>query len=163
MSKLSVEKLDRSRPFGQVYGDTEHKIHFTQRAMGIEAWPYDAHGVLIEDALNEAQSEKLAERRAKAAQSAAQPEPPAPEPEEDEPDAPLPPKTDEGEEVNLEMWLRGEIRYKPHELQREGKRRFGVNKPKPRDLALFLIEDPKGPKLVPRGEVSREILPPLDA
>src|SRR5215510_12096795 len=64
-----VEKLDRSRNYGTVHGDVPNNMKFTQRAMGLEDWPYDAHGDLIVDALTAAQRAKLDEKRTQVAKA----------------------------------------------------------------------------------------------
>jgi hypothetical protein len=158
--RVAVETLDRSRAFGQVCGETAHNIAFTQRWGGIQGWPYDAHGKLIEPALTAEQREKLAERRARAVKTAQEEasQPPAPDEDLPEPDAPAP-KEDATEEVNFVMWLKGEARYKPHELFTAAKARYGVNKHKLEHLALYLVEEKR---LVARKEVHPSILPPLE-
>lgn len=147
MPKLSIETLDKSRPHGYVTGDTQHNIAFTQRAWGVEAWPYDGEGKLIEDALNTKQREVLTERRNRvAAPQAAQPV----EPDEPEEDAPVDASEPEDDgEVNLVAWLKGEVRYKPHEVQAVAKKRYGINK-RVGEIARFLVEDKH---LVRRDEV----------
>lgn len=161
---LPVEKLDTSRPHGQVYGENAHNIAYEQKALGLPSWPYDAHGVLIEAALTEAQTAKLKERRAIAAKQPAPTKALKFEPVEDE--------LEEGEkagnevvdegddEVNLVMWLKGEARYKPFEIQNAIKKRYGANKPKPVEAALYLVEEQK---VLPRSLVAPSILPAVAA
>ena len=157
-AKLPFERLDRSRAFGTVIGPTEpHKIAYSQVNFGLEFWPYDAHENLIEAALQPEQKKLLDDKRAAKAKT--------PEPEiEDEPQAvvetaPPPPPPDEHEDINLSMWLRGQIRYRPNEVQKAVRARYHVNKNTNRDLAMFLVEEPNGPHLIPRGEVSEKLLP----
>lgn len=152
MTKAAFETLDRSREFSQVFGETPHNIAFYQKG-----FPYDAHGKLIVDALTADQVKVLEARRAKAAK-AAEAAPP-----DDEPEAPAAEVVDDEEEdtadddgVNLVAWLKGEVRYRPHELQNAVKARYGVNKPRPRDIAIYLVEEQK---LVPPAEVSTNVLP----
>lgn len=170
---LPVESLDRSRPHGQVYGETSHNIAFTQRALGLQGWPYDAHGKLIEGALNPEQKKKLKEKRdAAAAQAKADAKKPAakasaaelPQDElEDHGERPAAPaavvqEENLHDEVNLVMWLKGEVRYKPFEIQNALKARYKVNKPQLQAAALYLVEEQK---VLPRSQVHPSILPPL--
>lgn len=157
---LPIERLDRSRPFGEVYGDADHNVKFTQKSLGIESWPYDAHGELIEAALDKKQRDKLAERRA-----AFKPVP-IEETIEDtveelhEEDlaaaaAAAAARSAEFDEINFEMWLRGEVKYRPNDLQKAAQQRYGVNKPQMRELARYLVEEQK---LVPRKLVHKSVL-----
>lgn len=166
--RLAIELLDRSRPFGEVYGEHVHQVKYTQNARKLQAWPYDAHGNLVEASLNEKQAEMLAAMRAAAEKAAA--EAPAEEVEaiedaaeaddvvndddgELEPDATRV-KDDDG--VNLELWLRGELRLTQPVIQKVLKARYGVNKPSLVQQALYLVEEQK---LIPRDQVSIKILP----
>lgn len=158
--KLPVEKLDTSRPYGEVYGDTTHNQAFAQRALGINSWPYDAQGDLIEAALNDEQKKKLKERRDHAAKQPVEveikDEQPADQLDDNEKDGTEQAKEPEDDEVNLTMWLKGDARYKPFEIQNAVKKRYGANKPKLSDAALFLVEEKH---LVPRALVHPSILP----
>jgi YD repeat-containing protein len=163
--KLPVEKLDRSRAYAETYGPNDFAIAYSQAAMGVLAWPYDNQGHLIEAALTDEQRAKLEQRRAliqaepeEGPVVTAQEEARAIAEMEDAADRPPIPSEDDG--INFEMWLRGEIKYKPHELQAEAKKRFGVNKPRPSDLAVYLVEEQK---LVPHSQVVKGLLPPQAA
>jgi len=157
---LPIERLDRSRPHGSVHGERTNGIAFTQRALGIEDWPYSAQGELIETLLSKTQRDKLAEKRDAAENGSAPSTAPVTEaPEEEiEPDAPKPVVDDE--DVNLEMWLRGEASYKWSKVQKAILRRFSANKPEKRQAALYLVEEKK---LLPRAQVHTSILPPAPA
>lgn len=167
MSKLPIEKLDRSRAYGEVSGENEHKIYYAQGALGIQSWPYDAHGDLIEGALNKEQRAKLDEKRKqrKLNEEAAAKAPKVKEEVEEtaadeEVDAAAKKKSDDDSEINLEMWLKGEAKYTPLQLQGAVKQRYHVNKPHKQAIALFLVEEKK---LIPRSLVHPSVLPPLKA
>ncbi len=151
---LPLEKLDRSRPFGSVTGPTEHKIAYTQANQGIADWPYDAHGGLIEAALNDAQAAKLREKRAKAKAAPIE----TVDEVDEEPDAPLPPPKPEDDAVNLTMWLTGEAKYKQFEITKAFKARYHIAKNDLKEIARYLVEDAK-PPLVARALVHPSILP----
>lgn len=158
MTKLSFETLDKSRAHGYVAGDAEHNIAFTQRAIGIEGWPYDVNGNLIEAALNEQQANALAERRARAAQNA----------------NPDPAHTESGDgsqagngehegsgdgddsEVNLIAWVTGNADYPPYKVRKAAKARYHINKSLDQ-IALHMVEVAKD---VTRDQVDPRILPP---
>ncbi len=159
--RLPVEKLDKSRTHAEVFGPTQHSIAFAQRAMGVEGWPYDAHGDLIEAALNDHQREVLAKRREQAAKN---PKPPVPEQVEaidedivdEEVTESKEPADDPTEDINLVQWLKAEVRYRPLDVQNAVKKRYGVNKPSTQAIALYLVEEKK---LLPRQQVHSSILP----
>lgn len=158
--KLPMEMLDRSRAFGYVQGDTAHNIKFEQRG-----WPYDAHGHLIESALTPAQKATLADKRERAVKRAVE-QPVQAEAllDEEEIEDIVDKKVaeedpDSDDDVNLEAWLKGEQKYPAHELQAALKKRFGVNKARLADIALYLVEDKK---LVPPGLVAKGLLPKRD-
>jgi hypothetical protein len=178
--KLAIETLDRSRPFGEVCGQTDHNIAFAQKGLGIESWPYDHQGKLIEAALNDAQRAKLAQKRAAAetraqAQQAVAVAEQAPaqtvgtqalaaaqadeEPDDDEiediGEKPVEEKADD-DEVNLVTWLKTGTGYKAFEIQRAIKARYGANKPGFAQAALFLVDDKK---LLPWAEVAENLRP----
>lgn len=144
MQKLPIERLDTSRPYGFVSGETGLNIAFEQ-----DGWPYDAHGDLIEAGLHGVQLQVLAEKRQRAAaklaaQQAKAGAVAADEDDEDKDADPTQAQTTVGngeDDINLIMWLKGEARYKPHEIQAALKKRYGVNKPRPRDAALYLVEE----------------------
>lgn len=60
---LPIERLDRSRAYATVHGEDPYAQAFAQNGLGLEGWPYDAAGVLIEVALSPAQRSRLGERR----------------------------------------------------------------------------------------------------
>lgn len=159
---IPVDNLDRSRPFSTVHGEDTGGQAFSQRALGIEGWPYGHDGRLMFDKLNEKQlakyeaKQKEAEARAEAAKNA----PPEPdEIEQDEQEDAIERATvkeDPNEEVNLVQWLTGNARYKPFEIQSTIKARFGANKPNMKEAARFLIEEKK---LVPWADVTQALRP----
>ena len=155
---LPVDRLDRSRTFGTVYGPDEKKVRFRQSCMGLPDWPYDINGKLMENALDEQQRAKLKDKRAAAAKA-----PPVVLTEEDDAplEAPPEPKIPEDEGlVNLELWLRGQAKYRFADVQKALRDRKHVDKMTKASLALYLIEELK---LVPRDEVDPSILPPRPA
>jgi hypothetical protein len=179
MTKLTIETLDKSRPHGSVHGEHPHNVSFTQKAIGIEAWPYDHKGRLVEVALNEKQAQVLADRRAKAkvaAEAAAEAAEKAKAEGKSSPTDDLSDdeiareeaelvqaadnevKEDEPveDEVNLVLWLKGEVRYRPREIQDALKKRYGANKPRMVDAAIYLVDEQQ---LLPREQVSAKVLP----
>ena len=159
---LPIMRLDTSRPYGTVHGEHVH-CAFEQKSLGMaDLWPYDSHHNLIEDKLTVEQKKKLADKREAAANKPVEVESVSTEDEMLEPDAVAPkaPVYDESEEVNLVQWLKGEARYKNHELQRALLKRFSVNKRDSREIARFLVEDKQ---ILPRAQVHASILPPLPA
>lgn len=167
MKTLPVEKLDTSRPHGVVYGENTGNIHYEQKALGIQSWPYDAHGNLVHAALTEQQKKKLQERRDLAAKMAkdapkeaavAVPATPITEDLEDGERSGTDPVVPEDDEINLLMWLKGEVRYKPFEVQAALKKRYGANIPRLQDAALYLVEKQN---LLPRAQVHASVLPAL--
>lgn len=166
MAKLPIETLDTTRPFAYVAGESD--IAYSQKSLGIQSWPYDAQHNLLERLLNDDHKKKLAERRELAGKSAAK-EQPAPvdadalakaaaEDIADKQVEKAGDKSDDESDVNLLMWLKGEVRYKPFEIQNAIKARYGANKPKLQDAALYLVEEKN---ILPREQVHPSILAPL--
>jgi hypothetical protein len=166
-NRLPIQVLDRSRAYGDVYGETQHQVKYTQNAKRIEGWPYDVHENLVEEALNDKQRDALAAMRkaagiteadiAEAKKAAEEPaeEPAAADADDEnyvEPDA----KTKDDDGINLTLWLQGEQRVKPTDIQKVLKTRFGVNKPGTQAQALYLVEEQK---LLARDQVHPSILP----
>lgn len=159
---IPVDTLDRSRPFSTVHGEDTGGQAFSQRALGIEGWPYDHEGKLMFDKLNEKQlakyeaKQKEAEARAEAAKN----EPPEPDEEldqgEQEDAIERVVKEDPNEDVNLVQWLTGNARYKPFQIQSTIKARFGANKPNMKEAARYLVEEKK---LVPWADVTSALRP----
>jgi hypothetical protein len=157
---LPIEKLDTSRPYGSEHGE-QLECAFRQKSLGlVDLWPYDSHHNLIESLLTKEQKTKLTEKREAAKNKPVEPEVESTEDELLEPDAVAPkaPVYDETEEVNLVMWLKGEARYKSHELQKAMLQRYKVNKRDHREIARWLVEEAK---VLPRAQVHPSILPPL--
>lgn len=159
---LPIERLDTSRPYGSVHGEQLH-CAFEQKSLGLtDLWPYDSHHNLIEAILTDEQKKKLADKREAAANKPVEVESASTEDDMLEPDAVAPktPVYDETEEINLVMWLKGEAKYKNHELQRALLRRHSVNKRDTREIARYLVEEKQ---VLPRAQVHPSILPPLPA
>lgn len=165
--RLAIEVLDRTRPYGEVYGEHADQVKYTQPARKVQDWPYDAHEILVERALTPKQRDMLAAMRKQAEEKAKAEPAPAEEDEveteasadgegadELEPDAPGV-KDDDG--INLVLWLKGELKAKPTEVQKVLKARFGVNKPERTQQALYLVEEQR---ILPRDQVHKSILPP---
>lgn len=158
---IPVDTLDRSRPFSTVHGEDTGGQAFSQRALGVEGWPYDHEGKLMFDKLNEKQlakyeaKQKEAEARAEAAKNAP-PEPNEVEQDEQEDAIERVTKDDPNEDVNLVQWLTGNARYKPFEIQSVIKSRFGANKPNMKEAARYLVEEKK---LVPWADVIPALRP----
>lgn len=156
MSKLSFEMLDKSRAYAYVAGDAEYNIAFTQKAIGIEGWPYDVNGNLIEPALNEKQVDALTERRARAAQNAKAAAPAAEPVTSSEGDEVSDAEGDaDAGEVNLIAWVTGNAEYPPYKIRKAAKARYHINKSLDQ-IALHMVEVAKD---VTRDQVDPRILP----
>ena len=156
--KLPVQRLDRSRAYGEVHGESGLQA-YAQRALNIEGWPYDAHGDLMEAALSVAQRDALAKRRARrAAEIAASPAEAENAPIDEEVVEEEHEHAQEDDEFNALMFLTREISYPARVVQTALKKRYFVNKPSIQAAALYLVEEKK---ILPRAQVHPSILPPL--
>ena len=160
--QIAVDTLDRSRPYATVHGEETNGKAFSQRAIGIESWPYDHDGKLIEELLTSQQKAKREQKIKEAIERAvearnAPPEPDVADDEGEDKVERLKPQEDPNEEVNLVQWLKGDVRYKPFEVQSAIKARFGANKPNMKEAARYLVEEQK---LVSWSEVASMFRPP---
>ena len=138
-------KLDRSRTFATCHG--ENLTHAYEQ----DGLPFNFQGELVLRLVTKEQKvlvDKKLKRLAKLASNAPGDEPAVaddPETAAEESDA------DAGTEMNFEQWLKDEVRYEPHAVFKEAKRRYSKNFSNYRDLAEFLVleENICGPEDVP--------------
>lgn len=137
--------LDRSRKFATVHGervegDVNRGAYYKQ-----DGFLFDAQAVLIERDLTPEQKAIVEAKKAKLAKIA-------------------PSKIEEGEEVevdsqdevNLELFLRQNVKYPWHKVTEAVKTRFKVAKSSKRDVVEFLVFEAK---LVPFNEVHPALKP----
>lgn len=143
------KRLDRSRSFGE-YHPPENGTFFNQ-----DGFDFDHEGHLVADRLTEAQKKQLAKKAPAAPKAEADSKPEgqsdgSPE-DTSQPNSPANPQA--GDDLNLEMWLRGEEDYPFSKVQAVVRSRFNVWKTARRDLVMFLVEEQK---LVAVGDLSDE-------
>jgi hypothetical protein len=158
MASAPKLRMDRSRGYGTVHGerppgDLHQNTHFFQDNM-----PFDAHGFLILDAIDDPKIKAIAERKLKKLPTA----PPAAEGDsdgagEDDSDPATTeavgqqkPTATNSSEVNLEAWLREEVSYPWNLITRTMRDRYHQNMSKQHDVIQFLVEDEK---VVPEDQV----------
>lgn len=172
MTTLATIRLDRSRPVAEVHGDRMSDDPLYRVAYYQGGLPFDASGLLVPDdgstapklglgldgkevryppLYNDEMRKLVAKRLRKVAAPAAAPvetESEGVQIEDDE-DAPA------SDEINLEMWLRGEARYQPFQIFAECKKRFNRVHTSLRSVVDDLVLDEK---LVPESEVAKDLM-----
>jgi hypothetical protein len=162
-----ILRLDRSKKYATVHGDRNLDDPHACVAYMQDGLPYDAEGVLVPDnGATEARDVVIDnarvrffplytdEMRAKRDRKIERIEQGLPKEEVTELDA-----TDDQEEasedVNLESWLRGEVRYPPFMIFAACKRRYSKSYSKFRDVIEDLVFDQK---IVPEDQLSPDLL-----
>lgn len=145
-------KLDKSRDYATVHGEHELPVAFVQDGLH-----FNHHGDLIEamvttDAHRALVAKKMRRIEKLAAQSADKPpsdQPPAPPADDDDDD--LDDDKDAGDGVNLEQWLRDEVRYPPATIFKTMRERYSKQCSTFKEVAEFLVYDEQivGPDEVP--------------
>jgi len=163
-----VIRLDRSKPFSTCHGertpdDPHYRVHFWQAyKVGSERvmLPFDSQDLLVPDdgrtepyqimiegkpqvvePLYTDAMRRLVERlKSKKPTKAEKPEI----------EVPVAAVEDEGDDVNLAAWLRGETSYTPQEVKKAAKARFKKNYVEVAELVTDLVLDEK---LVPEDQV----------
>jgi hypothetical protein len=145
-------RLDRSRDYATVHGETEVPIHAFQDGL-----PFGPDGELVESALSDEQKaiveRKLARIRAskpKVKDAGSEPNPAGP-PGAGQSNAP-----GINDAINFESWLRGLERHTPQALFAEARARWSRSFSNLTDLVEFLVYDQK---VIAADEVSPDILP----
>jgi hypothetical protein len=181
-----VIRLDKSKPFSECRGerqpdDPHYKVHFFQgfkNGKVTTLLPFDAHGVLVPDDFktepypglvegksimhaplySDAMREIVAKLKKRQSGNGASIEEEKVEDEgggdndrETKPSA-------EGEEVNFESWLRGEIRYQPHVLRKAAKARYAKNYPAGAFIPELVRDLVLDEKLVPESELATDLV-----
>ncbi|MCA1458097.1 hypothetical protein I6F35_33730 [Bradyrhizobium sp. BRP22] len=139
-------KLDRSRDHATVHGEG------APYAFEQDGLPFDHHGYLAEKFVP-ANKKALVDKKLKKLAKLAEGEPV----DEDKPDLTADVDDDDDAdadaslEINLEAWLKDEVKYEPHLVFKEAKRRYNKVFSNYRDLAEFLVFDEQicGPEDVP--------------
>jgi hypothetical protein len=140
-------RMDKSRPFGTVHGerapgDKHQFAHFQQDGIY-----YDAHGLHLEELVEDDKTRALVERRLKR-QAKAAPKEKAADAGDSDNDEDLDPASngagsDSSDDVNLEAWLRGEAQYHWFRITKLVRERYHQNITKLIDMIEFLVEDEK--------------------
>jgi hypothetical protein len=174
MAVQPVLKLDKSRAFGTVHGDRQvddplYRVRYYQGG-----FPFDTDGILVPDdgqrGLKEGMDQdgrkvfypplyseplrvllnKKLERLLKSSKAQI-------EPEDDEEivDA----EDFSEEDVNLEAWLRGDVKYPPHQIYKACRKRYSKNHTSIRSVVNDLVLDEE---LIPENEVAPELARLLD-
>jgi hypothetical protein len=138
-------KLDRSRTFATCHG--ENLTHAFEQ----DGLPFNFQGELVARLITPEQKalvDKKLKRLAKLAGKAPGDEPAAPG---DAATSDEVSDADASTEMNFEQWLKDEVRYEPHAVFKEAKRRYSKNFSNYRDLAEFLVAEENicGPEDVP--------------
>jgi hypothetical protein len=157
-------RLDRSIYHSSVHGEFDDPVRFWQDGL-----PFDTHGELVESKLTGEQSKQLEAQRARGGAKAAAPPPEvaAPPPEappvgefagiEPEQSAPSdPPLADQENDVNLELWLKGERKYQSGRVFAAARARFNKAFTNYADLVDFLVYDAR---LMTANEVTARLRP----
>lgn len=136
-------KLDRSRTCATCHG--EGLTHSYEQ----DGLPFDFQGELVARLLTPEQKalvDKKAKRLAKLASKA-----PGDEPAGDAASSDEVSDAEASTEMNFEQWLKDEVKYEPHAVFKEAKRRYSKNFSNYRDLAEFLVHEEQicGPEDVP--------------
>lgn len=170
-----VLRLDRSRSYGIVRGEVTQSNPAYGVAYQQDGLYFDARGALVppgdqkepwfevitDDAGRERTvrhyplwtKEMYATYEKKVAKLKVRETPDEPEAEESD-DVTL-----QGEQVNLEAWLRGNFLYEPFEIFAAVKERYHQNMHRVRDVVQHLVEEER---LVPEGEVAGYLMRMLD-
>jgi hypothetical protein len=162
-----VLRLDRSKKLATVHGDRNLDDPHASVAYMQDGLPYDAEGVLVPDngataprdvaiegkivrffpLYTEAMREKVKRKIERISQGL----PKDDVTEHDDTSV----QEDASEDVNLESWLRGDVRYPPFMIFAACKRRYSKSYNKFRDVIEDLVLDQK---LVPEDQVSPDLL-----
>lgn len=164
--KPPVIRLDPSKPFSEVRGDRLPNDPHYHVAFIQDTLPFDVDNVLVPDdgkrepwttiidketivhspLYTDAMRAKVARKLERLAKGLPAIEEAAEEEEEEEDD------------VNLAMWLRGEVEYQDQELYAAAKKRYSVNYSKRAQLVVDLVYDHK---LVAEDDVAAALRPLL--
>ncbi|MET4187617.1 hypothetical protein ABIB86_000434 [Bradyrhizobium sp. JR1.7] len=160
MASASKLRMDRSKPFGTVHGerqpgDLHQNTHFFQDGM-----PFDAHGLLIYEAIEDPKIKALADRKLKklpAAKPAAEGDDDGAGDDDSDNDTggdDTPPASSSPEEVNLESWLRGEASYPWFAITKAVRERHSNNISRQPEMVEFLVRDLK---IIPEDQVAADL------
>jgi len=149
-------RMDRSRAFSTIHGerppgDRHQYAHFQQD--GIH---FDAHGLHIDELIDDEKTRALVERRLKRQAKLAPKEDAADAGDGDDDELDPAPASGAGSDpsdVNLEAWLRGEVKYPWFSITKLVRERYSQNITKLVDMIEFLVEDEK---IVPFNELDPE-------
>lgn len=140
--------LDRSRKYATVHGeriqgDADTGVYFKQDGLA-----FDAKGILIDAKVPEHLKKDVEARRAKIKDVVAT------KPDDDENDTAGEIQITSADEVNLELWLRQNVKYPWHKVTDAIRTRYSATKPSKQAAVEFLVADIK---LVPFAEVHPEL------
>lgn len=148
-------RLDRSRAHGTIHGERapgdKHQLaYFTQD--GIH---FDAHGLHIDDLIEDDKIRALVERKLKKQSGAAKADEDDAGGSGDADDDPAPAGAGlpASSDINLESWLRGEAKYPWFQITKTVRERYSQNITKQIDMIQFLIEDEK---VIPEDQLAKE-------
>lgn len=158
MSASAKLRLDKSRPFSTIHGerppgDRHQNAHSYQDGIF-----FDAHGLHIDDLIDDEETRSLVDRRLKRQAKAAPKEEVGADAGGSDDDETGDPASNEGAgsqgaDVNLEAWLRGEAKYPWFSITKTVRERYHQNITKAVDMIEFLVEDEK---IVPAAELAPE-------
>lgn len=123
-----TKRLDRTKPYGEVHPAGTDGVHFEQGG-----YPFDNEGFIVDGALTSAQRAALLKPPAK---PTTKPAPPPPSAEAEEETA-----ADTSDDLNLELWAKGEAQYDFPEVQAAVKARLHKWCTSKVDLVNFLVDE----------------------
>ena len=148
---MAKMRLDRSRYFATEHGQFEDAARYWQDGLA-----FDADGKLVKTRLTPKPPRRLAAAGAVASPPAAPVESAAPEAAAAAEAVAAPEPAKPNDEVDLERWLKGEVRYVSTQVFAAIRRRYGKTVTTFDESAAFLVGEVK---LVPPADVDERLRP----